>query len=161
MGEENQAITVMSDEEMVVHFCTSNKVSKSAADELLKRGFTSLEALKLVHIDDLASDKIPRGQRHLILHIVDTLLVHGIADGTAKTDTGTTNTEEGNGTARLAVTATGMAEPEAAQNGVNSENEHSDVYQQLINNLVSKQNGVVSKFISGACECTGSPTFLE
>ena len=84
----------------------------------------------------------------MILHIVDTLLVHGTADGTAKTDTGTTNTEEGNGKARLAVTATGMAELEAAQNGVNLENEHSDVYQQLINNLVAKQNGVVSNMPS-------------
>lgn len=157
MGEENQAITVMSDEEMVVHFCTSNKVSKSAAEELLKRGFTSLEALKLVHIDDLASDKIPRGQRRLILHIVDTMLINGTADGTAKTDAGTPHTEEVNGTAGPAVTVSQIEEPDAVQNGGNSGNEHSDIYQQLINNLVAKQSSVVSSMQSSSADHASIP----
>ena len=44
---ETEVVT-LTDEELVVQFCTENKVSKTATDELLKRGFTSLEALKLV-----------------------------------------------------------------------------------------------------------------
>ena len=40
-GTDTETIT---DEERVVQFCLQNKVSKSATDDLIKRGFTSLEA---------------------------------------------------------------------------------------------------------------------
>ena len=55
-------VVALSDEELTMQFCIQNKVSKTATDELLKRGFISLEALKLVELDDLSSKKIPRGQ---------------------------------------------------------------------------------------------------
>ena len=37
----------LSDEDMVINYCLQNKVSKIAIDELLKLGFSSLEALRL------------------------------------------------------------------------------------------------------------------
>ena len=74
------AVVALSDEELIMQFCIQNKVSKTATDELLKWGFTSLEALKLVELDDLSLEKIPCGQRCLILHIVCTLLHDGTAD---------------------------------------------------------------------------------
>ena len=43
-------LTDMTDEEM---FCLANKVSKTATEKLIKHGFTSLEALKLVEMDNL------------------------------------------------------------------------------------------------------------
>ena len=60
MAEGGTDAETITDEERVVQFCLQNKVSKSATDELIKRGFTSLEALKLVELDDLGSEKIPR-----------------------------------------------------------------------------------------------------
>ena len=93
---------------------------KSAADKLIKRGFTSLAALKLVKLDDLGSGKIPRGQGRMILHIVETLLIRGTAN---------TNTGEDDRTARAAVTTTRpavtisqMVEPDVTY-------KHADIYE--------------------------------
>ena len=55
-GENNVSVEVtglasvskLSDEDRVINYCLQNKVSKIAIDELLKLGFTSLEALRLV-----------------------------------------------------------------------------------------------------------------
>ncbi|MES9970253.1 MAG: hypothetical protein ABW092_09480, partial [Candidatus Thiodiazotropha sp.] len=44
-----------------------------AAEKLLKDGFTSIEAVKLIDVDDLAKSKIPRGQQKLILASVQAL----------------------------------------------------------------------------------------
>ena len=66
-------VTDLADEDVVINFCLQNKITKSAIDELLKRGFNSLEALSLVIMDDLISPKIPVGQRRLILHIAGSL----------------------------------------------------------------------------------------
>ena len=46
--DTSSTFTVLSDEEIVTQFCPANKVSKTAMEELIKCGFTSLEALKLV-----------------------------------------------------------------------------------------------------------------
>ena len=43
---EVESVT-LTNEEMFTQFCTQNKVTKTAADKLLKWGFNSLEALKL------------------------------------------------------------------------------------------------------------------
>ena len=112
-----------------MQFCTQNKVHNVAMDELIKQGFTLLEALKLMKLDDLGSDKIPRGQRRLILHIVETLLLRGTANRTADTNVG-----EDDRTARVAVTTTRPAvtisqtvELDATQNDGNLTNEHADI----------------------------------
>ena len=59
----------LSDQDIMIKFCLDNKVSKTAIDELLKRGYDSLAALRLVNIEDLSSQNIPMGQRRLIIHI--------------------------------------------------------------------------------------------
>lgn len=76
-NQENESghmvISDLSDEDIVIKFCLENKISKPAIDELLKRGFTSLEALSLVDVSDLVSPRIPKGQRRLIMHIAGAL----------------------------------------------------------------------------------------
>ncbi|MEW8147758.1 MAG: hypothetical protein AB2788_18585 [Candidatus Thiodiazotropha endolucinida] len=81
MAEDNEnrvetgqaSVSDLSDEDLVINYCLQNKIAKGAIDELLKRGYTSLEALSLVDISDLVSPKIPRGQRRLIMHIAAAL----------------------------------------------------------------------------------------
>ena len=80
MGEENSVadrlrghMSDMSDEDVVIQYCLENKVSKTAMDELVKRGFTSLAALRLVQMDDLDSQRKPRGQSRLICHLAGAL----------------------------------------------------------------------------------------
>ena len=73
MAEDNEnrvetgqaSVSDLSDEDLVIIYCLQNKIAKGAIDELLKRGYTSLEALSLVDMSDLVSPKIPRGQRRL------------------------------------------------------------------------------------------------
>ena len=67
------AVSDMSDEEILIKYCLDNKINKTALDELLKRGFDSLDALKLVYMEDLSSQNIPMGQRRLIFHIAQAL----------------------------------------------------------------------------------------
>ena len=67
------SVSELSDEDRVINYCLQNKVSQRAIDELLKLGFTSLEALRLVDMSDLVGPKIPKGQRCLILHIAEAL----------------------------------------------------------------------------------------
>ena len=102
-----EILTDMTDEEIVTQFCLANKVTKTATEELVKHGFTSLEALKLVEMDDLSSKKIPKGQRWLILHISRSLLRHsadGSQDGTVSTN-GTVNAGTALGTANINIGA--------------------------------------------------------
>ena len=87
--DTSSTVTVLSDEDIVTQFCLANKVSKTATEEFIKRGFTSPEALKLVEMDDLSSEKIPKGQRRLIMHITRSLLHHDASDGSSD---GTANT---------------------------------------------------------------------
>ena len=159
------AVVALSDEELVMQFCIQNKVSKTATDELLKRGFTSLEAHKLVELDDLSSEKNQRGQRRLILHIVRTLLHDGTADdGTAvgtsagianpvsTPNTGSVSTTDGTATVTDASTTsvpehiTQEVEPPlevAAQNDTAKAIENLDLYTSLLKNMLAQQKSVI------------------
>ena len=153
----------------MTQFCLANKVSKTATEEIIKRGFTSLEALKLVEMDDLSSEKIPKGQRRLIMHITRSLLHHHAADrsndGTANTGgstIGTANATATPGTANTAASSTGVVagtaangmttvqlteevEPEvAAQNSAIPSNEDADMYSKLISNMVLQQKTLLT-----------------
>ena len=66
-------VSDLSDTDILIQYCLQNKVNKTAVDELLKRGFDSLDALKLVNMEDLRSQHIPMGQRRLIFHIAKAL----------------------------------------------------------------------------------------
>ena len=59
-GFGNAMVSDLADKDLVINFCLQNKIAKPAIDELLKRGFTSLEALSLVKMADLDAPKIPR-----------------------------------------------------------------------------------------------------
>ena len=56
------------DQDILIQYCLQNKINKTAVDELLKRGYDSLDTLKLVNIEELGWQNIPMGQRSLILH---------------------------------------------------------------------------------------------
>lgn len=90
----NVVVSDLADEDLVINFCLQNKISKPVVDELLKRGFTSLEALSLVDISDLVSPKIPKGQRRLIIHIAGALrskTTPAVASGGVSSTEGTAN----------------------------------------------------------------------
>ncbi|MEW8561399.1 MAG: hypothetical protein AB2541_04815, partial [Candidatus Thiodiazotropha sp.] len=71
---ENMAtVGDLSDQDIMIRYCLESKINKTAIDELLKRGFDSLNALRLVNIEDLSSQNIPMGQRRLIFHIAQAL----------------------------------------------------------------------------------------
>ena len=72
-GDNTATLSDMSDMDILIQYCLENKVNKTAVDELLKRGFDSLDALKLVNMEDLSSQHIPMGQRRLIFHIAQAL----------------------------------------------------------------------------------------
>lgn len=60
------------DEQAVSDWATSNKISSDCLKQLIKDGFTSMEAIALLQPEDL-SPKIPRGQHRLILAAVEKL----------------------------------------------------------------------------------------
>lgn len=99
-GENTDVGTVsdLSDMDILIQYCLQNKVNKTAVDELLKRGFDSLDALKLVNMEDLSSQHIPMGQRRLIFHIAQALSNPETTSGSAgQSETVTaTPTSEGN-----------------------------------------------------------------
>lgn len=68
-------VTDLSDTDIVIKFLLENKVQKTAIDEVIKRGYTSLEALRLVNMKDLNSPLIPLGQRRLILHVASSIAI--------------------------------------------------------------------------------------
>ena len=156
-SSNSEPVVVRSDEELVIDFCLANKVSRTAAEELLKRGFTSLEALKLVEMDDLSTEKIPKGQRRLIMHITRALVqldAAGSVAGTAKDistteapDAGTANSATASGAVgtNAPVQITQEVEPgNAVQDSTKSSNEQADIYSSLINNLISHQKSFAS-----------------
>ena len=53
----------MTDSNRLIKYCLDNKINITAIDELLKLGFNSLDALKLVNMKDFSSQNIPIGQR--------------------------------------------------------------------------------------------------
>ena len=164
-------VTDLSDSDLVINYCLQNKVDKVAVDELLKRGYTSLEALQLIEADDLSGPKIPRGQRRLIMHIAAALKgtassPAGSTDGTA--NAATENNEENrrstegqsatsgtatSGTTTTTTTLTTAAAPGAPEvprvttttNGVYSapRNDNADLYHSaFVNNLISQQHAI-------------------
>ena len=44
-------ISDLSDQDVLIQYCLQSKVDKTAMDELLKRGYDSLDAFKLVNIE--------------------------------------------------------------------------------------------------------------
>ena len=157
--EETVVLSDLSDSDVVIKYCLENKISKDAIDELLKRGFTSLEALQLVEMGDLVGPKIAKGQRRLILHIATAL------KGTASSTTGggstdstavsgaATETTEGNRRTTGTQPAPATVMPENTQvdqanpaNGVHStrQNDNADIYHsELMCCLIDHMNHLI------------------
>ena len=89
-------VSDLSDQDIIISYCLENKVSKTAIDELLKRGYDSLAALRLVNIEDLSSQNIPMGQRRLIVHIAHTLGADDLTYGATGNSVATTSASTGN-----------------------------------------------------------------
>ena len=66
-------VSDLGDADKVIKYCLENKIDKCVIDELLNRGYTSMEAFKLLDMEDLQTPKIPKGQRRLLIHIASSL----------------------------------------------------------------------------------------
>lgn len=100
-------VSDLNDQDVMIQYCLTNKVNKIAIDELLKRGFESLEALKLVTMEDMSSVNIPMGQRRLIFHIAQALNPADSTSGSSGSKTMTTTSVEGN--TGIPLTASGVS----------------------------------------------------
>lgn len=82
MGSENEVdplenvveIRTLTEEELVTAWAFENKITNDAMEKLVKEGFCSMAAIKLLEAEDLAKTKIPRGQQKLILLSVNKLI---------------------------------------------------------------------------------------
>ena len=59
-------ISTSTNEEMVAACTAENNITDDAHEKLLKGGYTCLDAIKLIEMEDLIKTKIPRGQQKLI-----------------------------------------------------------------------------------------------
>ena len=115
-------VGAMSPGDEVIKFCLDNRIQRPVIDELLERGFDSLQALSLIDIEDLKTQKIPIGQRRLILHISKSL---------------------NNTTGQTTSSNLATAEPPSEEPG---HSETGDVYHQtLINSLLSHQTNLAAE----------------
>ena len=154
---ESGHVSDLSDQDILIQYCLQNKVNKVAVDELLKRGFDSLEALKLVAMEDLSSQNIPMGQRRLIHHIAQALksddATSGLSGNTpSMTSAGNTgvphntsgNTSETSGSATITDGSTGASyanQPAAQQTTFGPQGVSQDFYNQaLLGTLLNQQS---------------------
>lgn len=122
-GQSDQTATVseMAPPDMVIKFLLENKIQRGVIDEVIERGYDSLEALSLLDPEDLKTQKIPIGQRRLLLHIAKSL---------------GTNVTTGTAQAGPNPTSASPAAPVQQQ----TEGTNSDLYHQaLLNSLVAQQ----------------------
>lgn len=132
-------VTELSDQDLLIQYCLQNKVNKTAIDELLKRGYDSLDALKLVNMEDLSSQHIPMGQRRLIFHIAQALTNDDVTSGQTG-NKGFTSGTMGNAGFTL-TTGQPVQQPPATTTTTNQQvQQPPDVYSQtLLNSLLSQQ----------------------
>ena len=72
-GLSSVRVSDLSDTDKVINYCLENKIDKDIIDEILVRGYTSMEAFVLLDMADIQSPKIPKGQRRLLVHIAEAL----------------------------------------------------------------------------------------
>lgn len=156
------------DQDVMIQYCLTNKVNKVAIDELLKRGFDSLEALKLVTMEDMSSVNIPMGQRRLLFHIAQALNPADSTSGSSGSKTMTTTSVEGNtgipltasdvstGNISIPTTVAGVSDgaslplnqpamPSVAVGQLQQQPLSQDIYNQtLLNSLLTQQAQIAS-----------------
>ena len=129
-------ISDLSDQDLLIKYCLQSKVNKTAIDKLLKRGYDSLDALKLVNIEDLSSQNIPMGQRRLIYHIAQALINEDITSG----PTGSKGGPASKKTGTAIITAEPLSQPHQDFSNVSVDTVNNDSYSQaLLNSLLNHQ----------------------
>ena len=114
-------VSEMSSSDQVIKFLLENKIQRGVVDEIIERGFDSLEALSLLDPEDIKSQKIPVGQRRLLVHVTKSL-----------NSGGNTLQKADHGSQPTASTSNDIAQPVVE--------EHDDIYSQtIINSLVAQQ----------------------
>lgn len=154
LSTEQDPASEPTDEELVTRYCLTHKISKKCVDELLKRGFTSLEALSLAESSDLDAPEIPPGQRRLILYIAGALkiksrpkdsqstsrLANGTAEASEQAETITIHHDE---VPNAANATCGANRPDVPANNqtacTGSRGNDHDVYQQHVRSLLQEQ----------------------
>ena len=135
-GEAAETSAILSDMtpvDLVIKFLLDNKIQCAVIDEVLERGFDNLEALTLLDPEDIKSQKIPVGQRQLLLHIAKSLGTHGQRK-TAQigSEAGTNIQTRGSGLTPVnqpaTMSTTHWAQPTSLPTGTESTN--TDIYQQ-------------------------------
>ena len=135
------AVSDMSHQDILIKYWLDNKINKTVLDELLKRGFDSLDALKLVKMEDLSSQNIPKGQRRLIFHIAQALNTNQ----PASTQIGTVTTLSAGNAGVSHTTRSTMEQP-------------NDVYSStLLDTLLQQQTQIASSDSSPTGTVTQNP----
>ena len=139
------AVSDMSDQDILIKYCLDNKINKTALDELMKRGFDSLDALKLVNMEDLSSQNIPMGQRRLIFHVAQAL-----------------NTNEPASTQSGTALSAGNAGVSHAMGSTQAMEQPNDVYDStVLNTLLQLQTQIASSESSPTETVTKNPQPLS
>ena len=76
-NNETGIVSDMTPSDLVIKFLLENKIQHRVVDDMLKRWFNISEALSLLDPKDVKSQKIPVGQRRLLLHIAKSLGTNG------------------------------------------------------------------------------------
>ena len=140
-------VSDLSDQDILISYCLENKISKIAIDELLKRGYDSLAALRLVNIEDLSSQNIPMGQRRLIVHIAHALGADDSTSGATGNSVATTSASTGNTRVFLTTSITHQQVASAQLPAAGHQQQHpqvSDAYSQTLLNTLLNQEAQVS-----------------
>ena len=149
MSEENNENYVMgtatvsdpTDTDIVIQFLLENKVSRQAVDEVIKRGYTSLQAFRLIDIKDLNTTIIPLGQCRLIVHVASAIDTTGTLPANTKPEVQTVQTQ--------ALEAVHGGSAQAATDSYN---------QTLVDTLVSQQQRLAASTATGNPVVSTSPT---
>lgn len=152
---ETGHVSDLTPKDELIQFCLENNVQKGVINELLEKGFDSLNTLKLVEADDIRSQKIPIGQRKLLLHLAKTLTkgAHTQIDSeqtiVQPVETGSVTQQPGDSITTAALTNT---------DGAMSNPNPVDAYQTLISTLINQQSQIGGRVTSANTQPGGEPT---
>ena len=144
MAEDEQQtgfVSELTPKDQLIKFCMDNNVQKGVINELLEKGFDSLNTFRLVEADDIRSQKIPIGQRKLLLHLAKSLIDQTeTTQNPQETTTGSHPLE--NPGSDQTIGDPQENHPAAGATPINN----MDTYQSLINTLINQQSQLAGQF---------------
>ena len=146
MAEDEQQtgfVSELTPKDQLIKFCMDNNVQKGVINELLEKGFDSLNTFRLVEADDIRSQKIPIGQRKLLLHLAKSLIDQTETSQNPQETTTGSHPLENPGSDQ---TIGDLQENQSAAGATPINN--VDTYQSLINTLISQQSQLAGQFSS-------------